>query len=41
MYAVSDAFLQAVQMQTRHYYWTGKITTTGGAVDEFGPEDIV
>lgn len=41
MYAVSDAFLQAVQMQTRHYYWTGKITTTGGAVYEFGPEDIV
>ena len=41
MYPVSDAFLQAVQMKTRHYYWTGKITTTGGAVYEFGPENIV
>ena len=41
MYAVSEAFLQAVQRKTRHYYWTGKITTTGGAVYEFGPEDIV
>ena len=41
MYPVSDAFLQAVQMKTRHYYWTGKITTNGGAVYEFGPEDIV
>ena len=41
MYAVSDAFLQAVQRKTRRYYWTGKITTTGGAVYEFGPEDIV
>lgn len=41
MYPVSDAFLQAVQMKTRHYYWTGKITTTGGAVYEFGPGDIV
>ncbi len=41
MYPVSDVFLQAVQMKTRHYYWTGKITTTGGAVYEFGPEDIV
>ena len=41
MYPVSDAFLQAVQRKTRHYYWTGKITTTGGAVYEFGPEDIV
>ena len=41
MYLVSDAFLQAVQRKTRHYYWTGKITTTGGAVYEFGPEDIV
>ena len=41
MYAVSDAFLQAGQRKTRRYYWTGKITTTGGAVYEFGPEDIV
>lgn len=41
MYAVSDAFLQAVQRKTRRYYWTGKITTAGGAVHEFGPEEIV
>lgn len=41
MYTVSNAFLQAVQENTRSYYWTGKITTTGGAVHEFGYEDIV
>lgn len=41
MYAVSDAFLTAVQKNTRHYYWTGKITTKSGAVYEFAPEDIV
>lgn len=41
MYAVSDAFLTAVQSKTRRYYWTGKITTTSGAVYEFGPEEIV
>lgn len=41
MYPVSDAFLQAVQENTRKYYWTGKITTTGGAVYEFGYQDIV
>lgn len=41
MYPVSEAFLQAVQANTRTYYWTGKITTTKGAVYEFGLEDIV
>lgn len=41
MYAVSEAFLQAVQENTRSYYWTGKITTTAGAVYEFGSGDIV
>ena len=41
MYPVSNAFLQAVKENTRSYYWTGKITTTGGAVHEFGYEDIV
>ena len=41
MYPVSEAFLQAVQENTRRYYWTGKITTTKGVVYEFGPEDIV
>ena len=41
MYPVSDAFLQAVQENTRRYYWTGKITTKKGTVHEFGPEDIL
>ncbi len=41
MYQVSDAFLQAVQENTRSYYWTGKITTTNGTVYEFEPKDIV
>ena len=41
MYQVSDAFLQAVQENTRSYYWTGKITTTKGLVYEFEPKDIV
>lgn len=40
MYPVSNAFLQSVQENTRSYYWTGKITTTGGVVYEFGYEDI-
>jgi len=30
MYPVSEAFLQAVQENTRKYYWTGKITTKAG-----------
>jgi hypothetical protein len=38
---VSEAFLQAVQENTRRYYWTGKITTKKGVVHEFGAEDIV
>ncbi len=41
MYQVSDAFLQAVQENTRSYYWTGKITTNAGTVYEFEPKDIV
>ena len=41
MYPVSKAFLQAVQGNTRRYFWTGKITTTKGMVYEFGPEDIL
>ena len=41
MYPVSKAFLQAVQENTRRYYWTGRITTTKGVVYEFGPGDIV
>lgn len=41
MYPVSEAFLQAVQENTRRYYWTGRITTTKGAEYEFGADDIV
>ena len=41
MYPVSEAFLQAVQGNTRKYYWTGKITTASGAEYPFDQEDIV
>ena len=41
MYQVSDAFLQAVQENTREYKWTGKLTTTSGTVYEIEPKDIV
>lgn len=41
MYPVSEAFLEAVQENTRKFYWTGRITTKAGAVYEFGNEDIV
>ncbi len=41
MYPVSNAFLQAVQENTRNYRWTGQITTKGGAVYPFVYEDIV
>lgn len=41
MYPVSEAFLQAVQENTRRYYWTGRITTKNGVVYEFGADDIV
>lgn len=41
LYPVSKAFLQAVQENTRRYYWTGRITTTKDVVYEFGPGDIV
>ena len=41
MYPVSEAFLQTVQGNTRKYYWSGKITTTGGVVHSFDQEDIV
>lgn len=41
MYPVSEAFLQAVQENTRRYFWTGRITTTKGAIYEFGASDIV
>lgn len=41
MYPVSEAFLQAVQGNTRKYYWTGKITTAAGAEYPFTQDDIV
>ena len=41
MYSVSEAFLQAVQGNTRKYYWTGKITTVTGVEYAFTQEDIV
>ena len=41
MYPVSEAFLQAVQENTRRYYWTGRITTTESVTYEFGASDIV
>ena len=41
MYPVRKAFLQAVQGNTRKYYWTGKITTAAGAEYPFTQEDIV
>lgn len=41
MYPVSEAFLSAVQENTRRYYWTGKITTKAGMVHEFSEKEIV
>ncbi len=41
LYPVSDAFLQAVQENTRRYYWTGKITTKSGIQYPFANQDIV
>ena len=41
MYPVSEAFLQAVQENTRRFIWTGRITTKAGVVHTFGNEDIV
>ena len=41
MYPVSEAFLQAVQGNTRKYFWTGKITTVAGVEYSFTQEDIV
>ncbi len=41
MYPVSTAFLNVVKANNRKYYWTGKITTTAGAVYNFDQEDMV
>lgn len=41
MYAVSDDFLTAIESNSRNYFWTGTITTTGGTEYGFTNEDIV
>ena len=41
MYPVSETFLQAVQENTRRFYWSGRITTKDSAVYEFEEKDIV
>lgn len=41
MYPVSEAFLQAVQENTRRQKWSGKITTIKGVEYEFTDKDIV
>lgn len=41
MYPVSEAFLAAVQSNSRRYYWTGRIVTNTGDVVEFTQKDIL
>lgn len=41
MYSVSDAFLQAVESNSRKYYWSGTITTANGVSYPFENKDIV
>lgn len=41
MYPVSQAFMDAVESNTRKYYWTGRITAKTGVIHEFGYQDIV
>lgn len=41
LYPVSEAFLTAMQENTRSFCWTGRITTKTGAVYEFGNKDII
>lgn len=41
MYAVSEQFMNAIQDNTRSYYWDGKITTKDGREYIFTNEDIV
>ncbi|MBQ7927099.1 MAG: hypothetical protein IJ335_12570 [Lachnospiraceae bacterium] len=41
MYPVSNAFLEAVQSNSRRYYWTGRIVTNTGDVVEFTQKDIL
>lgn len=41
MYPVSDAFMAAIESNTRKYYWTGTIVTKNEKQYSFGNEDIV
>lgn len=41
MYQVSDAFLQAIDQNSRNYYWTGSITTKNNHTYTFENKDIV
>lgn len=41
MYPVSNAFLEAIESNTRKYYWTGTITTVNGVSYPFENKDIV
>ncbi|MDE7183616.1 MAG: hypothetical protein K2O40_03860 [Lachnospiraceae bacterium] len=42
IYPVSEKFLQAVQENTRHYYWTGRITTAAvNYLIEHGDGDLL
>lgn len=41
MYPVSDKFMEAVQKNTRTFYWTGSITTKTNQSYDFGNDDIV
>lgn len=41
MYAVSDNFLQAIDSNSRNYYWTGSITTKKNRTYAFENKDIV
>lgn len=41
MYPVSNAFLQAIDSNSRNYYWSGSITTNDNRVYTFENKDIV
>ncbi len=41
MYPVSDAFLQAIESNSRKYHWSGTITTVNGVSYPFENKDIV
>ena len=41
MYPVSENFIQAIQSNSRSYFWTGEITTKKGQKYRFENKDIV